>query len=161
MMAWMKSLSWWQATPRPWEAIFSSALSPSSFALWRSCFMISIAFFVLGFKSVKTKAKKLRNCFGCNVCLSRNLVINKKSRCRGLSRQTELLITPYSLEPVLRGHHSRGWPLNTRLTVVLLIISNARLIFFSLTFLLTDIVLNVITANTPTSSALMLHLTWC
>ena len=70
--------------------------------------MISIAFFILGFKSVKTKAKKLRNCFGCNVCLSRNVVINKKSRCRGLSRQTELLITPHSLEPVLRGHHSRG-----------------------------------------------------
>ena len=70
--------------------------------------MISIAFFVLVFKSVKTKAKKLRNCFGCNVCLSRNVVINKKSRCRGLSRQTELLITPYSLESVLRGHHSRG-----------------------------------------------------
>ena len=70
--------------------------------------MISIAFFILGFKSVKTKAKKLRNCVGCKVCLSRNVVINKKSRCRGLSRQTELLITPYSLEPVLRGHHSRG-----------------------------------------------------
>ena len=59
--------------------------------------MISIAFFILGFKGVKTKAKKLRNCFGCNVYFSRNVVINKKSRCKGLSRQTELLITPYSL----------------------------------------------------------------
>ena len=64
--------------------------------------MTSIAFFILGFKSVKTKAKKLRNCFGCNVCLSRNVVINKKSRCKGLSRKTDLLITPYSLDPVLR-----------------------------------------------------------
>ena len=55
----------------------------------------------------------------------------KVSFCKGLSRQTELLITPYSLEPVLSGH-PRHSPLNTVLIVVFLIISNARLIIFSL-----------------------------
>ena len=83
--------------------------------------------------------------------------VNKKSRC--LIRQTELLITPYSLKPVLSGPHSL-W-VTAKYTFDCSIISHQQCTtdFFSLTFLLTDIVLNVITANALTSSALILHLT--